>query len=245
MRSAISPARRSRGADRIHFRPGAVADHLTSTGGVLDRRHADVGARVARAGATASYGNVSEPCNLLEKFPDIAVLMRHYLRGETRARGLLEERRDARSGTVRRRTAGAAVWHRRRPTKARAGCGRAVRPGPKPGGAARRPATDQDRVREPLLRPDQSATSQLLSDLALGARRARPCGARRLFTSALRRSDTRDSRPRSRSPACAVHRVATTRFGRDRLIGRAIDYASFYAVERRCAWCCGSAPATC
>jgi len=26
-----------------------------------------------------------------------------------------------------------------------------------------------------------------------------------------------------------VHRVATTRFGRGRLIGRAIDYASFYA----------------
>jgi hypothetical protein len=35
------------------------------------------------AGATASYGSVSEPCNHLEKFPDIAVLMRHYLGGET------------------------------------------------------------------------------------------------------------------------------------------------------------------
>lgn len=34
-------------------------------------------------GATATYGTVSEPCNHLEKFPDISVLMRHYLRGET------------------------------------------------------------------------------------------------------------------------------------------------------------------
>jgi uncharacterized protein (TIGR03790 family) len=36
-----------------------------------------------KEGATASYGTVSEPCNHLEKFPNIGVLMRHYLHGET------------------------------------------------------------------------------------------------------------------------------------------------------------------
>jgi uncharacterized protein (TIGR03790 family) len=36
-----------------------------------------------RQGATGSFGSVSEPCSLLEKFPDIRVLFAHYLRGET------------------------------------------------------------------------------------------------------------------------------------------------------------------
>jgi uncharacterized protein (TIGR03790 family) len=34
-------------------------------------------------GATASYGSVSEPCNFLEKFPNVKVLFEHYSRGET------------------------------------------------------------------------------------------------------------------------------------------------------------------
>jgi uncharacterized protein (TIGR03790 family) len=34
-------------------------------------------------GATASYGSISEPCNHVEKFPNISVLMSRYLRGET------------------------------------------------------------------------------------------------------------------------------------------------------------------
>lgn len=67
----------------IHFRAGAVADHLTSTGGVLSGGSRTSALEWLDAGATASYGNVTEPCNHLEKFPDIAVLMRHYLRGET------------------------------------------------------------------------------------------------------------------------------------------------------------------
>lgn len=67
----------------IHFRAGAVADHLTSTGGVLSGGSQTSVLEWLDAGATASYGNVTEPCNHLEKFPDIAVLMRHYLRGET------------------------------------------------------------------------------------------------------------------------------------------------------------------
>jgi uncharacterized protein (TIGR03790 family) len=68
---------------RIHFLPGAVADHLTSTGGVLAGGSQMPAVAWLKQGATASYGNVSEPCNHLEKFPNIGVLMRHYMLGET------------------------------------------------------------------------------------------------------------------------------------------------------------------
>lgn len=68
---------------RVHFLPGAVADHLTSTGGVLAGGTQTSVLAWLEQGATASYGNVSEPCNHLGKFPDIEVLMRHYLRGDT------------------------------------------------------------------------------------------------------------------------------------------------------------------
>ena len=68
---------------RIHFLPGGVADHLTSTAGVLFGGNQTPAIAWLQEGATASYGNVSEPCNHLEKFPDISVLMRHYLAGET------------------------------------------------------------------------------------------------------------------------------------------------------------------
>ena len=39
--------------------------------------------RWLEAGATGSYGTVVEPCNFPGKFPDVSVLMRHYLGGET------------------------------------------------------------------------------------------------------------------------------------------------------------------
>jgi uncharacterized protein (TIGR03790 family) len=68
---------------QVHFLPGAVADHLTSTAGVLAGGTQTSALAWIAQGATASYGNVSEPCNHLEKFPDIAVLMQHYLSGET------------------------------------------------------------------------------------------------------------------------------------------------------------------
>jgi uncharacterized protein (TIGR03790 family) len=67
----------------IHFVPGAVADHVTSTGGVLSGGSQTSVLAWLGQGATASYGNVSEPCNLPGKFPDIEILMRHYLLGET------------------------------------------------------------------------------------------------------------------------------------------------------------------
>jgi uncharacterized protein (TIGR03790 family) len=67
----------------IDFRPGAAADHLTSTGGALEGSTQMSAVQWLRRGATASYGSVSEPCNLIEKFPAPAVLLDHYLRGDT------------------------------------------------------------------------------------------------------------------------------------------------------------------
>ena len=68
---------------RLHFRPGAIADHLTSTGGVLTGTDQTTVLAWLKQGATGSYGTVSEPCNRREKFPDIAVLYDHYLRGDS------------------------------------------------------------------------------------------------------------------------------------------------------------------
>lgn len=62
--------------------PGALADHLTSFGGVLD---GSAGQSPAldwiTSGATASYGTVSEPCNHVQKFPHPQLLLLHYLQG--------------------------------------------------------------------------------------------------------------------------------------------------------------------
>jgi uncharacterized protein (TIGR03790 family) len=69
---------------RIRFLPGAIADHLTSSGGLIVGPNAQMPASDWLAqGATASYGTVSEPCNHPEKFPNIVVLMKHYLRGDS------------------------------------------------------------------------------------------------------------------------------------------------------------------
>jgi uncharacterized protein (TIGR03790 family) len=68
---------------QLGFRPGAAADHLTSAGGVLDGDRQMSALKWLRQGATASYGSVSEPCNLLGKFPSPAVFLDHYLRGDT------------------------------------------------------------------------------------------------------------------------------------------------------------------
>ena len=67
----------------IIFLPGAAADHLTSTGGVLDGSGQMSALEWLRQGATASYGSVTEPCNHPGKFPSPAVFLDHYLRGET------------------------------------------------------------------------------------------------------------------------------------------------------------------
>lgn len=69
---------------RIGWVPGALADHLTSSGGRL----ADSGGQSTALdwiewGATASYGTVSEPCNHLQKFPHPQLLLQHYAQGST------------------------------------------------------------------------------------------------------------------------------------------------------------------
>jgi uncharacterized protein (TIGR03790 family) len=72
------------GIEQVNWVPGALADHLTSYGGVLDRE--DVQMTVLSwiaAGATASYGTASEPCSHLQKFPHPQVLLLHYLQGST------------------------------------------------------------------------------------------------------------------------------------------------------------------
>jgi len=68
---------------RLSFRPGAAADHLTSSGGVLEGSSQMSALAWLRQGATASYGSVSEPCNHPGKFPSPGVLFDHYLRGDT------------------------------------------------------------------------------------------------------------------------------------------------------------------
>jgi len=81
-----------RGIQSNHYRPGAVADHLTSSGGMLtgpSGRSGDGGdgqmsaLRWLEAGATGSYGTVVEPCNLPAKFPDPGLLLSYYRRGDT------------------------------------------------------------------------------------------------------------------------------------------------------------------
>ncbi|MBA3696335.1 MAG: TIGR03790 family protein [Methylotenera sp.] len=67
----------------LSFMPGAVGDHLTSSGGDLLGSTQMSSLRWLDAGATASYGSVSEPCNYWQKFPNPTVMMKHYLAGET------------------------------------------------------------------------------------------------------------------------------------------------------------------
>jgi uncharacterized protein (TIGR03790 family) len=67
--------------DTLKFLPGALADHLTSTGGDLLGSEQMSSLRWLEAGATASYGTVSEPCNYWQKFPNPVVLLKHYLSG--------------------------------------------------------------------------------------------------------------------------------------------------------------------
>lgn len=71
------------GLDTLGFVPGAIADHLTSFGGMLTDSSQMSVLRWLEAGATGSYGTVVEPCAIAQKFPNPLVVMSHYLRGET------------------------------------------------------------------------------------------------------------------------------------------------------------------
>jgi hypothetical protein len=63
--------------------PGALADHLTSNGGNLFGTEQMSALRWLEAGATASYGTVTEPCAYADKFPAASVLVKSYFRGNT------------------------------------------------------------------------------------------------------------------------------------------------------------------
>lgn len=65
------------------FLPGAMADHLTSSGGRLTDSRQMSSLRWLEAGATGSYGTVVEPCNHLAKFPHPGIAISRYLQGET------------------------------------------------------------------------------------------------------------------------------------------------------------------
>ena len=68
--------------DSNRFVNGAIADHLTSAGGVLfDGSQMSI-LRWLDAGATASYGTVVEPCAFPQKFPHPAIVIDRYTRGE-------------------------------------------------------------------------------------------------------------------------------------------------------------------
>ncbi|KQY88711.1 TIGR03790 family protein [Pelomonas sp. Root1444] len=64
--------------------PGALADHLTSYGGQLDKAAGEGQMNILDwidAGVTATYGTASEPCNHLQKFPHPQVLIQAYAQG--------------------------------------------------------------------------------------------------------------------------------------------------------------------
>jgi uncharacterized protein (TIGR03790 family) len=71
------------GLETLNFLPGALADHLTSVGGDLQGKGQMSIIRWLGAGATASYGTVSEPCNYWQKFPNPAVMLKWYVNGAT------------------------------------------------------------------------------------------------------------------------------------------------------------------
>jgi len=69
--------------DSNRYVNGAIADHLTSAGGVLFGGRQMSILRWLEAGATASYGTVVEPCAFPQKFPHPAIVIDRYTRGET------------------------------------------------------------------------------------------------------------------------------------------------------------------
>ncbi len=72
------------GIETNTYLPGAIADHLTSAGGILTATSGQMSVlRWLEAGATASYGAVVEPCNYPSKFPKVSTLLPFYFRGNT------------------------------------------------------------------------------------------------------------------------------------------------------------------
>jgi uncharacterized protein (TIGR03790 family) len=76
-------AEKVKAIDSLRFLPGAIADHLTSAGGLLTGSEQMSSLRWLEAGATGSYGTVSEPCNYLPKFPHPGIVILDYHNGES------------------------------------------------------------------------------------------------------------------------------------------------------------------
>jgi uncharacterized protein (TIGR03790 family) len=71
------------GLDTNTYVPGALADHLTSSGGDLFGTDQMSALRWLEAGVTASYGTETEPCSFAEKFPAASVMVKNYFVGNT------------------------------------------------------------------------------------------------------------------------------------------------------------------
>ena len=69
--------------DSLGFLPGALGDHLTSSGGKMPDSSQMSAMRWLEAGATGSFGTVVEPCNFPQKFPSAKIAMKHYLAGDS------------------------------------------------------------------------------------------------------------------------------------------------------------------
>lgn len=70
--------------DTNEFVPGALGDHLTSFGGVIDKPHGQMTVLSwIDAGVTATYGTTSEPCAHWQKFPHPQLLAGFYMQGAT------------------------------------------------------------------------------------------------------------------------------------------------------------------
>ena len=69
--------------DSNQYLPGAIADHLTSSGGNLFGQKQMSILRWLDAGATASYGTVVEPCAFTQKFPNPGIVIERYTNGES------------------------------------------------------------------------------------------------------------------------------------------------------------------
>lgn len=69
--------------DTNDYRPGAIADHLTSFGGRVPTSGQMSVVEWLEAGVTGSYGTVVEPCNFTQKFPNVPIVVERYHRGET------------------------------------------------------------------------------------------------------------------------------------------------------------------
>jgi uncharacterized protein (TIGR03790 family) len=72
-----------KGLEKNAYLPGAMADHLTSSGGKLTDSKQMSAMRWLQVGATGSYGTVVEPCNYTQKFPNPYIAMQSYLGGST------------------------------------------------------------------------------------------------------------------------------------------------------------------